>query len=31
VSASYFLGAAYLIGLTGLYRRIKASRAGMRP
>ena len=31
VSASYFLGVAYLIGLTGLYRRIKAARAGVRP
>jgi undecaprenyl-diphosphatase len=30
VTASYLLGVAYLIGLTGLYRRIKASRAGMR-
>jgi undecaprenyl-diphosphatase len=31
VTASYLLGIAYLIGLTGLYRRIKAARAGMRP
>jgi undecaprenyl-diphosphatase len=31
VTASYLLGIAYLIGLTGLYRRIKAHRAGMRP
>lgn len=31
VTASYLLGVAYLIGLTGLYRRIKAARAGMRP
>ena len=30
VSASYLLGFAYLIGLTSLYRRIKAARAGMR-
>lgn len=30
VSASYLLGLAYLIGLTSLYRRIKAARAGMR-
>jgi membrane-associated phospholipid phosphatase len=31
VTASYLLGIAYLIGLTGLYRRIKAARAGVRP
>jgi membrane-associated phospholipid phosphatase len=31
VSASYLLGLAYLIGLTELYRRVKAARAGMRP
>jgi len=31
VTASYLLGLAYLIGLVGLYRRIKAARAGMRP
>jgi len=31
VTASYLLGIAYLIGLTGLYRRIKARRAGTRP
>jgi len=31
VTASYLLGIAYLIGLTGLYQRIKAARAGMRP
>lgn len=31
VTASYLLGIAYLIGLTTLYRRIKAARAGMRP
>ncbi|MDF2734192.1 MAG: phosphoesterase PA-phosphatase related protein [Chloroflexota bacterium] len=31
VTASYLLGIAYLIGLTGLYRRIKAGRAGVRP
>ena len=31
VSASYLLGIAYLIGLTGLYRRVKARRAGVRP
>jgi membrane-associated phospholipid phosphatase len=31
VTASYLLGIAYLIGLTGLYRRVKAARAGMRP
>jgi membrane-associated phospholipid phosphatase len=31
VTASYLLGIAYLIGLTGLYRRIKAARVGMRP
>ena len=31
VTASYLLGIAYLIGLTELYRRIKAARAGMRP
>ena len=31
VTASYLLGIAYLIGLSGLYRRIKAARAGMRP
>ena len=31
VTASYLLGLAYLIGLTGLYRRIKARRAGVRP
>jgi undecaprenyl-diphosphatase len=30
VTASYLLGIAYLIGLTGLYRRVKAARAGMR-
>jgi membrane-associated phospholipid phosphatase len=30
VTASYLLGIAYLIGLTGLYRRIKAARAGIR-
>ena len=30
VTASYLLGVAYLIGLTGLYRRVKAARAGMR-
>jgi undecaprenyl-diphosphatase len=29
VTASYLLGIAYLIGLTSLYRRIKASRAGI--
>ena len=31
VTASYLLGLAYLIGLTGLYRRVKAARAGVRP
>lgn len=31
VTASYLLGLAYLIGLTGLYRRVKARRAGIRP
>ncbi len=31
VTASYLLGVTYLIGLTGLYRRIKAERAGVRP
>ncbi len=30
VTASYLLGVAYLIGLSGLYRRVKAARAGMR-
>lgn len=30
VTASYLLGIAYLIGLTGLYRRVKARRAGIR-
>lgn len=30
VTASYLLGVAYLIGLTALYRRIKAARAGIR-
>jgi membrane-associated phospholipid phosphatase len=30
VTASYLLGIAYLIGLTSLYRRIKAARAGIR-
>jgi membrane-associated phospholipid phosphatase len=29
VTASYLLGLAYLVGLTGLYRRIKAARAGV--
>ena len=31
VSASYLLGLAYLIGLTSLYRRVKAWRTGVRP
>jgi membrane-associated phospholipid phosphatase len=31
VTASYLLGFAYLIGLTELYQRVKAARAGMRP
>ena len=31
VTASYRLGLADLIGLTGLYRRVKARRAGVRP
>jgi undecaprenyl-diphosphatase len=31
VTASYLLGLAYLIGLAGLYRRIKAARAGVEP
>jgi membrane-associated phospholipid phosphatase len=31
VTASYLLGIAYLIGLTSLYRRIKATRAGLPP
>jgi undecaprenyl-diphosphatase len=31
VTASYLLGLAYLIGLTGLYRRMKAARAGVKP
>ena len=31
VTASYLLGIAYLIGLTSMYRRIKATRAGVRP
>jgi membrane-associated phospholipid phosphatase len=31
VTASYLLGLAYLIGLTGLYRRMKARRAGVQP
>lgn len=31
VTASYLLGLAYLIGLTGLYRRVAAHRAGVRP
>lgn len=30
VTASYLLGSAYLVGLTTLYRRIKARRAGVR-
>lgn len=30
VSASYLLGLAYLIGLTSLYRKVKAHRAGVR-
>jgi membrane-associated phospholipid phosphatase len=31
VSASYLLGTAYVVGVTSLYRRIKARRAGVRP
>jgi len=31
VTASYLLGVAYLIGLTGLYRRVKARRTRERP
>ena len=31
VTASYLLGLSYLIGLTSVYRRIKARRAGVRP
>jgi membrane-associated phospholipid phosphatase len=31
VIASYLLGLAYIIGLSGLYRRVKAARAGLRP
>ena len=31
VTASYLLGLAYLIGLTELYQRVKAARAGVRP
>jgi membrane-associated phospholipid phosphatase len=31
VTASYLLGLSYLIGLTSIYRRIKARRAGVRP
>jgi membrane-associated phospholipid phosphatase len=31
VTASYLLGTAYVIGVTSLYRRIKARRAGLRP
>ena len=31
VTASYLLGIAYLIGLTSMYRRIKATRTGVRP
>jgi undecaprenyl-diphosphatase len=31
VTASYLLGFAYLIGLTELYQRVKAARAGVRP
>ncbi len=31
VTASYLLGIAYLIGLTELYQRVKAARAGIRP
>jgi len=30
VTASYLLGSAYLAGLTTLYRRVKARRAGVR-
>lgn len=31
VTASYLLGFAYLIGLTELFQRVKAARAGVRP
>ena len=31
MTASYLLGFAYLIGLTELYQRVKAARAGVRP
>lgn len=31
VLASYLLGLSYLVGLTSLYRRIKARRTGVRP
>jgi membrane-associated phospholipid phosphatase len=31
VTASYLLGTAYVIGVTSLYRRVKARRAGTRP
>lgn len=31
VTASYLLGGAYLVGLTGLYQRLKARRGGRRP